>query len=174
MNIREALAAEHSIKQTNLIVEYIGTDPVRFRELIDIFLDGEYRLTQRAAWPLGICSQFHPELVQPHLTKLVDQLERDDVHDAVKRNVTRLLQYVEIPERLRGRILDICFKLVDDPLEPVAVRVFAMTVAERIAHNEPDLVNELGLIVDKHADTTTIAFRKRAEIVLGRKFDPRT
>lgn len=45
MNIREALAAEHSIKQTNLIVEYIGIDPIRFEKLINIFLDGEYRLT---------------------------------------------------------------------------------------------------------------------------------
>ncbi len=174
MNIREALRDEHSIRQTNLIVEYIGTDPSRFQELIDVFIAGEYRLTQRAAWPLGICSQFHPELVDPHLAKLVDQLDRDDVHDAVKRNVTRLLQYVEIPPKPSGRILDVCFRLVDDPQEPVAVRVFAMTVAERIAHDEPELLKELGLIVDKHADTTTIAFRKRAEILLGRKFDPRT
>lgn len=174
MNIREALSAEHSIRQTNLIVEYIGTDPTRFSELIDIFLDSEYRLTQRAAWPLGICSQFHPELAVPHLSKLVDQLERDDVHDAVKRNVARLLQYVEIPDKLRGRILDICFKLVDDASEPVAVRVFAMTVAERIAHDAPELLNELGLIVDKHVDSTTVAFRKRAEIILGRRFDART
>ncbi len=174
MNIRDALVDEHSIRQTNLIVDYIGIDPLRFRELIDIFLSGEYRLAQRAAWPLGICSQFHPELVDPHLRKLVDQLERDDVHDAVKRNVTRLLQYIEIPDGLRGRILDICFRLVDDSKEPVAVRVFAMTVVERIAHNEPDLLAELGIIVDKHSDTTTIAFRKRAEILLGRKFDSRT
>ncbi len=174
MNIREALSAEHSIRQTNQIVEHIGTDPTRFRELIDIFLDSDYRLAQRAAWPLGICSQFHPELVGPHLSKLVDQLERDDVHDAVKRNVTRILQYVDIPNELSGRILDICFKLVDDALEPVAVRVFAMTVAERIGHDSPELINELGLIIDKHLDSTTVAFRKRAEIVLGRRFDPRT
>lgn len=174
MNIRDALSAEHSIRQTNLIVEYIGTDPTRFRELMDIFLGAEYRLTQRAAWSLGICSQFHPELAAPHLSKLVDQLERDDVHDAVKRNVTRLLQYIEIPDELSGRILDICFELVDDVSEPVAVRVFAMTVAERIAHDSPDLLNELGLIVDRHLDSTTVAFKKRAEIVLGRRFDPRT
>ena len=174
MNIREALASEHSIQTTNAIVEYIGTDAARFKELVDIFLGNEYRPTQRSAWPLSYCIQLHPELVKPYLSKFIAQLERDDVHDAVKRNVSRLLQYVEIPEKLKGRVFDLCLKLVDDPNEPAAVRVFAMTVAERIGHNQPELVAELGLIVDKHSDTATTAFRKRAEIVLGRRFDPRT
>jgi hypothetical protein len=167
MNINQALAAEHSIKTTNAIVDYIGTDAARFNELVEIFLGGEYCPSQRAAWPLSYCVQIHPEIVQPHLNKLIDQLERDDVHDAVTRNVARLLQYTDIPEDLKGRILDLCFMIVDDPQKPVAARVYAMTTAARIAHDQPDLMRELRLIVDKHAEHTSVAFRKRAEIVLG-------
>lgn len=174
MNIREELTAEHSIRTTNAIVDYIGTDAAKFKELVEIFLGDEYRPTQRAAWPLSYCVQLHPELVKPHLAKFIDQLERDDVHDAVIRNVARLLQYIEVPERLKGRVLDLCFRLVDDPKTPVAARVYAMTAAAEIAHDQPDLIHELGLVVDKHADETTVAFRKRAEIVLGRKYDART
>jgi len=96
MNIPDALVDEHSIRQTNLIVDYIGIDPLRFRELIDIFLSGEYRLVQRATWPLGICSQFHPELVDPHLPNLVDQLERDDVHDIGDAGCSRALYAVRL------------------------------------------------------------------------------
>jgi hypothetical protein len=48
MDIREALTAEHSKLQTMAIVSYIDSDPARFRELMDIFLGDEYRLTQRA------------------------------------------------------------------------------------------------------------------------------
>ena len=167
MNIREALAAEHSIRTTNAIVEYIGSDAARFTELVEIFLGDEYRSTQRAAWPLGYCVQLHPEIVKPHLTKLVDQLERDDVHDAVIRNVTRLLQYVEIPENLQGKVLDICFRMVDDPSVPVAARVYAMTTAARIAHDQPDLIRELRLIVEKHKATAKPAYLNRAKHVLA-------
>lgn len=169
MNIREALVAENSIRSTNAIVEYIGTDPARFQELVDIFLGDEYRPTQRSAWPLSYCVQLHPELAGPHLINFVDQLERDDVHDAVIRNVARLLQYVEIPPEIKGRVLDICFRMVEDQSVPVAPRVYAMTTAARIAEDEPDLLRELRLIVAKHSAGAKPAFLSRARHVLAGK-----
>lgn len=167
MNIREALRTEHSKRQTMAIVEYVGSDAERFRELMDIFLGREYLMTQRAAWAVNYCAELHPELVAPYLTRLIAQLERDDVHNAVRRNVARLLQFVEIPSRLRGRVFDACYNLVDDAEQPVAVRVFAITVAARIAANKPDLLDELSLVVEKHVAHASIAFCKRVEMVLG-------
>ena len=88
------------------------------------------------------------------------------MHDAVKRNVVRLLQYIEIPKRLVGRVYAHCVDLIDDAYQPVAVRAFALTVAARIAKSEPDLLNELRLIVSKHLPHTTVAFQKRAREIL--------
>ena len=169
MNIREALLTEHSKRQTMRIVRYIDDDPEKFKELMQNFLGPTYRVSQRAAWAVNYCAEHHPELVKPYFAKLVEQLERDDVHVAVRRNVARMLQFVEIPERLRGQVFDACFNLVDDAEQPVAVRVFAMTVAAQIARNEPELLNELRLLVKKHAPHTTIAFRVRAKRVLALK-----
>jgi hypothetical protein len=167
MDIREALLAEHSKPQTMKIVRYIDGNPVKFAELMNLFLGDTYRLSQRAAWAVNYCAEHHHELVKPYFNKLVEQLERDDVHVAVRRNVARMLQFVEIPKRLRGRVFDACYNLVNDADQPVAVRVFAMTVAARIAQNEPELLNELRLIVEKHAPHTTIGFRVRAKRVLS-------
>lgn len=166
MDIRQALMAEHSKRQTMAIVEYIGEDPKRFAELMKVFFAGEYRLTQRAAWPMNYCAERHPELILPYLPKLLDCLKREDMHDAVRRNVVRLLQYIEIPKRLAGKVYSHCIDLLDDAYQPIAVRVFAMTVASRIAKSEPDLMNELRLIVRKHLPHTTAAFRVRAREVL--------
>ncbi len=163
MDIRQALLAEHSKPQTMKIVEFIGADEKRFAELIQIFFAGEYRLTQRAAWPLNYCAEQHPELIQPYLPKLLNCLNRDDVHDAVKRNIVRLLQFVEIPKKFHAKTYSLCVDLVDDPNEPVAVRVFAMTVAARIAKSEPALMSELHLIVRQHLPHATAAFHKRAQ-----------
>lgn len=167
MDIRDALRTEHSKRQTMAIVDYIGDDAERFKELMDIFLGSEYRPTQRAAWAANYCAQLHPELVAPYLTRLIAQLERDDVHDAVRRNVAWLLQFVEIPSRLHGRVFDACYNLVDNPEQPVAVRVYAMTVAARIAADKPDLLDELRLVIDKHIAHASIGFCKRVEVVLG-------
>jgi len=123
MNIREALRAEHSKRQTMKIVNYVGDDPDRFRELMTIFLGNEYRPTQRASWAVNYCVENHPALVKPYLSKLISLLEEQEGHDAIRRNVARLLQFVDVPSRLRGRAYAACYNLVDDPKQPVAVRV---------------------------------------------------
>ncbi|HMV48103.1 MAG TPA: hypothetical protein PLD20_24965 [Blastocatellia bacterium] len=167
MDIRQALMSEHSKQQTMAIVEFIGEDPKRFAELMKLFFAGEYRLTQRAAWPMNYCAERHPKLILPYLPKLLDCLEREDMHDAVRRNVVRLLQYIEIPKRLAGKTYSHCVDLLDDVEQPIAVRVFAMSVAARIAKSEPDLLNELRLVVGKHLPHATAAFRARAKQVLS-------
>ncbi len=163
MDIRQSLLAEHSKPQTMRIVEFIGADEKRFAELMKIFFAGEYRLTQRAAWPLNYCAERHPELIQPYLPKLLNCLSRDDVHDAVKRNIVRMLQFVEIPKKFHAKAYSLCVELVDDPNEAIAIRVFAMTVAARIAKPKPELMNELQLIVRQHLPHSTAAFQKRAQ-----------
>ncbi len=166
MDIRQALLAVHSKQQAVTIVEFIGDDPKRFAELMKLFFEGEYRLTQRAAWPMSYCVEQHPELIRPYLSKLINCLDRDDQHDAVRRNVLRFLQYIEIPKRLAGKVYAHCIDFIDDPDQPIAVRAFAMTVAVRIAKSEPDLMNELRLVVSKHLPHSTAAFKVRARQVL--------
>jgi hypothetical protein len=47
MNPRETIPEEHSKKQCDKIVRYIGNDKKRFAELMKLFFKGEYRVTQR-------------------------------------------------------------------------------------------------------------------------------
>ena len=161
MKLRDEILAEHSKRQTAKIVDWAGDDPKRFGELMRLFLGDVYRITQRAGWPLSNCVEKHPELITPYFGKLLKQLERDDVHVAVRRNVVRLLQFVEIPSRYRGRIFDACFGLLSDPEQPVAVRCFSMTVAADIAKNDPALLNEIRLVATEHPQLLTAGMRAR-------------
>lgn len=148
------------------IVDYIGSDPKRFAELMSIFFEGEYRLTQRAAWPMNYCAERYPHLISPYLSRLVGQLERDVVHDAVKRNALRLMQFVDLPSRLKGKTYSICVDLIAEPLQPVAVKVFAVTVAAKIARSSPDLMKELRLVVKEMLPHSSVALQKRAREVI--------
>jgi len=167
MDIREALLVEHSKRQTMKIVRYIGGDPARFKELMDCFFCDTYRVSQRAAAAVNYCAERHHDLVTPYFGRLIKQLERDDVHVAVRRNVARMLQFIDIPKRYEGQAFDACYKLVDDPHQPVAVRVFALTVAAKIARNSPELLDELRLVAAKYPQGTTAGFRSRCVRVLG-------
>ena len=156
MNIREALLAENSKAQTEKIVDYVGDDRERFAELMGLFLGPVYRVSQRASWAVSNCIERHPDIV-----KMLVQLERDDAHVAVRRNVVRLLQFVELPPRYKGRVFDACYALLDDPQQPVAVRCFSMSVAANIAKDSPELMNELKLVATKYPQLMTAGVRSR-------------
>ncbi len=167
MKIRDEILAEHSKRQTKKIVDWVGDNPERFEELMDLFLGDVYRITQRSGWPLSNCVERYPELIKPYFAKLLKQIERDDVHVAVRRNVVRLLQFVRVPKRYQGRIFDACYTLLADPAQPVAVRCFSMTVAAKITKDQPALMDELRLVATEHAPLATAGIRARMRRVLG-------
>ena len=166
MNLVETIAREHSKAQCDRIVKYVGSDPDRFRKLVKVFLAGPYRITQRAAWPLSCCVERHPHLIQPHLKTIVKNLKNPGLHDAVKRNTVRLMQFITIPRSLQGQAASICFDLFQNPREPVAVRVFSMSVLARIAQDQPELKNELKIMIEDQLPFGTAGFLSRARKVL--------
>lgn len=76
MNLAKEILKEHSKKQKNKIVNHVGDDPKRFAQLVDIFLQGPYRVTQRASWPLSYCVEKYPILLKPHFRRSSVNLKR--------------------------------------------------------------------------------------------------
>ena len=69
MKLREEILKEHSKAQCTKIVKWVGSNQQRFDELFDLFLNDEYRVVQRAAWPVS-----YPE-IKPELKLIIeDQL----------------------------------------------------------------------------------------------------
>lgn len=167
MNLHEALAKEHSKKQCDRIVHYIGDDPERFAILMDIFFKGVYRITQRAAWPMSYCVRAHPELIKPYFKLLLDNLARKDLHVAVARNTLRLLQDVTIPKKFQGRVMNACFHYLQSPESPIALKAFSLTVLEHLAKDYPEIMPELRLIIEEQWDQATPAIRSRARKILS-------
>ncbi len=166
MNLVNVILKEHSKAQRDKITSYVGEDPKRFAELVAVFLAGPYRVTQRASWPLSYCVEHNPNLVKPHLKKILSYLHKQDEHDAVKRNILRLLQYIAIPKSLQGTTIDLCFHFLTNPKEPIAVRVFAMTVLANLAKENPDLKNEIIPIIEDQLPYGSAGFISRGKKVL--------
>lgn len=167
--MQAALLKEHSKKQCTVLVRYIGRDAKKFALLMKLFFSGNYRITQRAAWPMSYCVEAYPALINPYYKKLVQFLKRTDVHPAVARNILRLLQNVEIPERWQGEIMNRCFQFIADPQAPAAVKAFSLTVLENLTKKYPDILPELKLVIEERWHTETPAFRSRAKKILAKK-----
>lgn len=164
--LEKEILKEHSKKQTLKIVKYIGNDQERFNELLKLFLEGSNTVTQRASWVVSYCAEQKPQMIRTHLKKIITNL-KNPVHAAVKRNTLRLLQHTELPKSLLGETTNICFNLLSSTNEPVAVKVFSMTILYNITQREPDLQNELKIIIEDQLPFASPAFRSRGNKTLA-------
>ena len=161
MDIRKQLLTTHSKENTTLIVNYIGSDRERCAALMKLFLYGHYRVIQRAAWVVGDLARVQPQLVMPYLPEMVENLKRADVHVAARRNTVRFFQEIDIPEELWGEVAEICFQFLQSAEEPVAVKVFSMTVLLNIVKKVPELKDELKFAVEEQLPYGTSGFKNR-------------
>lgn len=166
MNLEQSILAEHSKAQCMRIAHYIGNDKTRFAELMKLFLRGDYRVTQRAAWPLSICVEAYPVLISPWYAQLLRKLEEPNIHGAVTRNIMRTLQHVNIPKKYQGSIMNSCFNYIADPKAAVAVKAFSLTILQHLVKDYPEIAPELITIIEDRWDQETPAFHSRARKLL--------
>ena len=169
MNLRNEILKEHSKSQCNKIVEWVGDKQPRFDELFNLFLNDEYRVVQRAAWPVSYCVIAHPHLISKHWGELIANLEKPGLHDAVKRNSIRLMEDIDIPEAYQGAVMDICFRFIESPTSSIAVKAFSLTVLHQLSKLYPDILPELKLLIEDQLPYQTAAFKVRAKRILADK-----
>lgn len=168
MNLEAEILKEHSKRQAVKLANWIGSDKRRFKELMELFLHGEYRITQRSAWIVSLCYDRHPKLVNPWLPAMLKKMQEPGVHDAVKRNVVRILQFVDIPESLLGTVTTLCFDYLNSVDAPIAVKANSMTVLVNIAQREPDLKHELQAAIEQMLPFVGAALRVRCREAINR------
>lgn len=168
MNLREEILKEHSRAQSDKIAAWVGKDAKRFDELMQLFLHDENKVTQRAAWVLSVVAEKHAKLAEPYIDDMVHCASEPGVPDAVKRNVTRVLQFIDIPESLHGKVMNLCFDLLASPSEAVAIRCFSMTVLGNLSKTYPDIKPELKAVIeDMLEQAPTAGMKARAKMVLS-------
>jgi hypothetical protein len=155
------LLREHSKRQTQVICRYIGNNQLRFNELMSCFFSEEPIISQRAAWVMFESAFKNPSFIKSWLKRLVSNLGKP-VHDAVKRNTVRLLQFIEIPKSVSGHVTDQCFRLLNSTSETIGVKVFSMTVLANLAVKYPEIGNELKWSIDAQIATASKGFKSRA------------
>jgi hypothetical protein len=166
MDILALLQQKYSKDTCQIIVTWVGGAQQRFDILFQHFLTGNNRVTQMAGWPLTYCIQLHPNFINKHYPQLLQFVQQPNTHHAVKRNTVRLLQFVTIPKKYQGIVMDICFTYVAAPKEPVAIKAFALTVLSNLAVMYPEIVPEVVALIQHQILQQSPAFIYRAKLFL--------
>ncbi len=168
MNLRNQILKEHTKENCQKMVDWVGGNPGRFKELFDLFLDDQYRVTQRAAQPVSHCLIAHPGLLKSNFEKLITNLQKPAIPDSIKRNTLRLLQSVCIPQKYEGTVMNICFNYVQSPKEAVAIKAYSLTILGNLAEKYPEISPEIKLLAEDQMSHQTAAFKSRAKKLLKR------
>lgn len=168
MRLIDLVRRPQTKQNVNEVIQFIGEDETLFSELMELFLSDDQRISQRASWALGHIGEAHPQLLQPHLDTLLEQMRRNDRHNSIRRNTVRIFQFVDIPESISGELYSLCLAYIEDPKEMIAVRAFSMTVCERIASRYPDLIPELIATIENATPTGSAGIKNRGYHTLNR------
>ncbi len=165
MKLKETILEEHSKLQCDKIVKWVNGKQHHFDQLFALMLTGEKQVAQRAAWPIGFCIMLHPVLLSKHWRSLLNNLKKNDIHDAVKRNSIKVLSTISIPRNYEGEIMTLCFNYVASVTESIAIKAYALTVLHKLAECYPEIIPEIKLLIDDQPRRSA-AFTSRANKLL--------
>ena len=162
-NLRAEILKEHSKAQCNKITAWVGENQQRFDELFNLFLNDEYRVTQRAAWPVSYCVEAHPTFIKKRFGELIKNLQKPGLHNAIKRNTVRILRSIDIPKKYQGQVMNCCFQFLESPTEAVAIKAFSLRVLGNLEKSYPDILPEIKLLMEEQLPNQTAAFKSSAK-----------
>ncbi|NIJ53395.1 hypothetical protein [Dyadobacter arcticus] len=166
MNIKSELLAEplQSKRVAIRVADYACTSADAFEALMHCFLAEDSKLSQRAAYSLGIAAVKVPHLVQPYVGQLVSQLKKTGSHDALNRNITRIFEVIPIPEEFHGEVIDACFGFLENRLTAIAIRAYSLTILFNFSKIYPEIKTELRFLIEE-----SLHYEKPAFVSRGRK-----
>ena len=148
------------------IIDYLKLSDHRLDEAMNLFTEVKAKQQIVLSWALSDYSMMYPQKLNSHLNLFIYFLKDQSLNTSIKRNLVRIFQYVELTEDLEGTLFDLCMKFLNDLKEPIAVRVFSMTVCSRIAMKYPELAPELRISIEEHYDHGSAGFKNRATKIL--------
>lgn len=168
MELQLALSKYPDKETLDEIITYIGNDPARFAKLIYLVLHGDRNVSQYASWLISPCIDLHPSLIRPHLQELIEHLSQPNLSDWVIRSTIKALMKTDnLSEEHQGLALQHCFDYLLNPKMAVSIHVYAMQTVFNISLNEPDLLNELKMVIEERLPYGTAAYKSRGKKIIG-------
>jgi hypothetical protein len=124
------------------IAKYCVENPTTIGELMVHCTESEQIVQQNAGAVLGKIIDLDKKILLPYQAKMMAILKTNP-HDAVKRAIMRVYQWLAISEEVEGELFDWVICYLKNPEEAIAVKAFGMTVARRICEKYPELAGEL-------------------------------
>jgi 8-oxo-dGTP diphosphatase len=138
-----------SLKEAEWVAISAIENPAIFDKLLGYSFSDDKKLAFRASWTLTkVCDKF-PELIYPHMSMIINTLDKLDNESAV-RSFLRIISFSEmerISEKDHGVLADVCFSLLKSGFSAIAVKAYSMEILYKLVLKYPELRNELSATI---------------------------
>ena len=153
-------------KEAELVAKTMAKHPETVEKLWAICTSNQ-KHSWRAAWLFEKLYKIAPDLVRPYIPKMI-ALIPELKNEGKLREFLRLICCEPLPEDVSGAFINRCFDLLQSPATPIAIRVHALQVLYIFSLKEPDIQNELVLIINEQMQHGSAGFRNRAKKILAK------
>ncbi len=159
-NIKNQLLVEISKLNTDYVADAIGCDADLFGMLWDMILTEEHPIPWKSAWVFDTVAQRYPYMVEDYIPDIIENLSSFK-EDGVKRNMLRLLTRHQLPSDKLGLLFNICYDLMTNGAESIAVKVHAMQICYHISEMETEIKIELHDTIETIMPANSTGFQNR-------------
>lgn len=166
--MRELLAKKASRANSYQVVALVLNDPANYAELVKIIANYECPYSEKAAWAVSHCFDEKGGFFDNHLAEFVSILASEVYSDSVKRNIVRVLQFTQIPEKHQASVINSCFELIQKKETAIAVKAFSLGILENMVKIYPELKNELLACIEDLLPSASSGLKNRGQHILKR------
>jgi len=167
---KEELKSQFEKKRTpehwHYILSSVVASPSLFKELQKLAFSEDNNISLRASWIMDKAAEQRADFITSDLIEYLSLKVVTHTSHSVIRACLRLLGREELPKKNLGLLTNQCFEWLAASGSPIAVKVHAMQILYRVTLLEPDLKNELKVLIEDQLPHGSAGFKSRGKRIL--------
>lgn len=167
--LKQMINSMMSRQEAEWIASSAVDNPELFRKLLDYSFKGDQKLSFRASWTLSKACEKFPELIYPHLSRMIEGLKGIG-NESTERSFMKILAMTDmkrVSEHHQGMLADHCFNALRSGFSAIAIKAYSMEIIYHLALIYPDLAHELSSTIKMlQGEDTAAGIIARGQIIL--------
>ncbi len=159
---------EHSRANADFIANIIISKTDFIPALIEIVFADHKTISGRAAWPLLLAHKKNRRLLNDYIPVIIDKLPSVS-SVSVQRCLLSILTTANIPEEYDVVLLNYTTQVLTDTNSSVASIIYSIDIYYNIAKKQPELLNELAVMLEFLQPNATPGIRSKIRKILKRQ-----
>jgi 8-oxo-dGTP diphosphatase len=139
-----------SLREVDWVATSAIDNPDIFKKLLDYSFSDDKKLAFHASWTLTKVCDKYPEIIYPHLTVIIESLDKID-NESAQRSFLRILSFTEmnrVGTKHHGILTEHCFNALRSGFSAIAIKAYSMEILYKLALIYPELANELSATIN--------------------------